>query len=109
MRTANHAEKRTVDFGGPSKVSGQLLVNGVPLAATKLRLQDVDFNNDGFAATTVTNSQGAFVFSGIPAGKPTCTFSHTEGAGMRKTGFACGLEIHGAAQNLDESITASLD
>jgi beta-lactamase regulating signal transducer with metallopeptidase domain len=96
----NHAKKRTVDFGGPSKVSGQLLVNGAPLAATKLRLQDVDFNNDGFAATTVTNSQGAFVFSGIPAGKRDLYFlAHGRSRNAENWIHGRALEIHAAAQN----------
>lgn len=105
-----HGKKRTVDFGGPSKVSGQLFVNGAPLAATKLRLQDVDFNNDGFAATTVTNSRGSFVFSGIPAGKHNLYFL----AGGKSRNAENWIRVRASKsmrrlKTSDESITASHD
>lgn len=59
----------TVDFGGSAKVTGQLLINGVPAANKKVLLSG---NNAYFAvmkAYAMTDAEGRFVFRGIPAGE----------------------------------------
>ncbi|HEV3301267.1 MAG TPA: M56 family metallopeptidase, partial [Planctomycetaceae bacterium] len=48
-----NSQTRTVDFGGRVTVSGQLFVNGLPLASTKLNLTDQDAHGDDFGATTI--------------------------------------------------------
>jgi len=70
-----NGKTRTVDFGGGRTISGRLFINGVPLANTKLLLADEHSSNDDFGTTAITDSDGAFVFSGIPEGKRYLYFS----------------------------------
>ena len=59
---------RTVDFGAGAKISGRLFVNGAPLASTRLQLVPDNRGFRDFAATTMTDEEGAFVFTGVPFG-----------------------------------------
>jgi hypothetical protein len=94
-----NGKTRTVDFGGRATVSGQLFVNGVPLASTKLMLADEDAHGDDFSATAITDSDGAFVFSGIPAGKRYLFFSVRGRRGWDDWNRVRALDIHAADQN----------
>jgi beta-lactamase regulating signal transducer with metallopeptidase domain/protocatechuate 3,4-dioxygenase beta subunit len=64
-----NGQTRTIEFGGAPNVSGQLFVNGVPHGGKKLLLADDDSGDGDFGATTVTEPDGTFAFSGIPVGK----------------------------------------
>jgi hypothetical protein len=72
-----NGKKRTLDFGssanvvdaaGTSKVSGRVLVNGKPLADTKLLISGDNPNSSLMKAVAKTNVDGSFVFLGIPFG-----------------------------------------
>jgi Carboxypeptidase regulatory-like domain len=58
-----------VDFGGIKKVTGRLLVNGTPVANTKLQLSGESPNLGIMRAFTMTDGEGNFVFRGIPPGE----------------------------------------
>jgi len=94
-----NAQTRTVDFGGRVTVSGQLFVNGVPLASTKLMLTDEDAHGWDFGATAITDSDGSFVFSGIPAGKRYLYFSVRGRRGWDDWNRVRALDIHATDQN----------
>jgi len=57
-----------VDFGGIKKVTGRLVVNGGPLANTKVMLAD-DFRQGEMMAYAMTDAEGNFAFRGIPPGE----------------------------------------
>jgi beta-lactamase regulating signal transducer with metallopeptidase domain/protocatechuate 3,4-dioxygenase beta subunit len=95
-----NAQTRTVDFGGPSTVSGRLFVNGTPLANTKLLLADENSHSGDFGATTTTDSDGNFVFSGIPVGKRYLYFSVRRRFGrVEEWDRVRALDIRSAARN----------
>jgi Carboxypeptidase regulatory-like domain len=56
------------DLGGVKKVTGRLVVNGVPLANTKLLLSD-DSPQGEMMAFAMTDGDGNFVFRGITPGE----------------------------------------
>jgi len=59
-----------VDFGGRPYVTGALVVDGVPLASNRVQLGGMDSPHFGiFKCFDLTDSQGSFTFSGIPAGR----------------------------------------
>jgi beta-lactamase regulating signal transducer with metallopeptidase domain/protocatechuate 3,4-dioxygenase beta subunit len=95
-----NAQTRTVDFGGRVTVSGQLFVNGLPLATTKLNLTDQDAHGDDFGATTITDSDGSFVFSGIPTGKRYLYFAVRRRSGWDDWNRVRAVDIRAADQNL---------
>jgi hypothetical protein len=72
---------RTVDFGAGAKISGRLIVNGVPLASMRLQLATDDHGFRDFAATTMTDEDGAFVFTGVPRGRRILYFSPSKQRG----------------------------
>jgi protocatechuate 3,4-dioxygenase beta subunit len=57
-----------VDFGGIKKVTGRLIVNGAPVANTKVTLSD-DNPQGELIANAMTDGDGNFVFRGIPPGE----------------------------------------
>jgi hypothetical protein len=57
-----------VDFGGVKKVTGRLVVNGAPVANTKVLLSGENSQGE-MMAYTLTNADGNFVFRGIPPGE----------------------------------------
>jgi beta-lactamase regulating signal transducer with metallopeptidase domain len=59
----------TVDFGGPSKVTGRLVVNGVPVAGKKLLLSGENPHFGVMKAHAMTDAKGVFAFRGVPAGE----------------------------------------
>lgn len=92
----SRSKVRTVDFGGPSSVSGQLFVDGSPFGRT-LMLGDEDFNSGTFAAKTYPAADGSFAFSGVPLGKHCLFASGTlQGEWVRIR----ELEVHSAEQRL---------
>ncbi|MBE0537841.1 MAG: sigma-70 family RNA polymerase sigma factor [Phycisphaerae bacterium] len=62
-------EETTLDFGGPTVLSGRFLVDGHPLAATELMLGD-PYNSSAlaFVSRVTGDGQGCFRFHGTPAG-----------------------------------------
>jgi protocatechuate 3,4-dioxygenase beta subunit len=70
-----------VDFGGIKKVTGRLLLNGKPVANTRVVLAD-EPNNGIFEAATMTDDAGNFVFRGVPPGER--TLYYTTGTGNRQ-------------------------
>jgi len=58
-----------VDFGGVKKVTGRLLVNGKPLADTKVMLSGEQPFPETVRAFAMTDGEGNFVFRGIPPGE----------------------------------------
>ena len=59
-----------VDLGGLPVVTGQFLLNGIPLANAKVVLGDLLSRFSGvFECVAVTDGQGRFRFSGVPAGR----------------------------------------
>jgi beta-lactamase regulating signal transducer with metallopeptidase domain len=90
----SRTQKRTVDFGGPSSVSGQLFVDGRPFGG-ELLLGGED-PNSGFAAKTYGAADGSFAFSGVPLGKHDLLASGTQpGEWIRVRSLA----IHSASQS----------
>jgi protocatechuate 3,4-dioxygenase beta subunit len=67
-----------LDFGGVKKVTGRLLVNGKPLANTKVLLGDDTSDRGIFKSLAMTDGDGNFVFRGIPLGERTLYFSAGE-------------------------------
>jgi hypothetical protein len=63
-----NGKRRTVDFGGSSKISGQLFVNGRPLSNQKVLMSGVNPNFGIMKAFAKTDTNGAFTFLGIPFG-----------------------------------------
>jgi hypothetical protein len=63
-----NGKTRTVDFGGASKVSGRLVLNGKPLANKKIVIAGEDPNFGVMKAFTKTDNDGSFVFLGVPFG-----------------------------------------
>lgn len=60
----------TLDFGGPVAVAGSVTIDGSPLTPKSLLLSDA-FGNPAqgvFTAEAQTDSDGGFVFTGVPAG-----------------------------------------
>lgn len=60
----------TLDFGGGVSVAGSVMIDGMPLAEQVVILSD-QFQNPPkgvFAAQSLTDERGAFLFSGVPAG-----------------------------------------
>lgn len=73
-----NGQKRKLDFGSSmnvvdhvqaSKVSGRLLLNGKPVADRKLLLAGESPHSASLGAYTKTDSDGSFVFLGIPFGE----------------------------------------
>jgi len=64
-----NGQSRTVDLGGASKISGRLVVNGAPLASTRLLLAGENEPGGDFGATTTSHADGSFTFAGVPPGK----------------------------------------
>jgi hypothetical protein len=58
-----------VDFGGIKKVTGRLLVNGAPVANTKVLLSGDNPHFGSMKAYAITDGEGNFVFRGIPPGE----------------------------------------
>jgi beta-lactamase regulating signal transducer with metallopeptidase domain len=92
---------RTVDFGAGAKLSGQLFINGAPLASTRLQLVTDNRGFRDFAATTMTDEEGAFVFTGVPFGTRYLYYSAER---RKRTGDdwvrVRSLEINTAARDL---------
>ena len=61
----------TLDFGGQSRITGKLIVNGVPLTKRKVQLSGNSPHFGVFKAYVETDENGAFTFMGTPAGKRT--------------------------------------
>lgn len=59
----------TVDFGGASKTTGRLLVNGAPLADKVVLLSGESPHFGILRAQALTDAEGRFTFRGIPAGE----------------------------------------
>ncbi len=58
-----------LDFGGSPVVSGSIIIDGVPLAATRVLLGPADSPHFGtFKCYAVTDEHGAFVFAGAAPG-----------------------------------------
>ncbi len=72
-----------VDFGGFKKVTGRLLVNGKPVANTRVLLAD-EPNGGIFEAAATTDDAGNFVFRGVPPGERTLYYS-TGAANRQRT------------------------
>ncbi len=70
-----------VDFGGIKKVTGRLLLNGKPVANTRVLLAD-EPNVGIFKAAATTDDAGNFVFRGIPPGE--WTLYYNTGTGRRQ-------------------------
>ncbi|MBS0203987.1 MAG: carboxypeptidase regulatory-like domain-containing protein [Planctomycetes bacterium] len=67
VKLTNNAS--TVDFGGPTRISGRLLWNGVSAADRKLLLTGIDPIDGPFRALARTSAEGGFVFCGVPPGE----------------------------------------
>jgi beta-lactamase regulating signal transducer with metallopeptidase domain/protocatechuate 3,4-dioxygenase beta subunit len=61
----------TVDLGGENRVSGRILDSGKPLAGHRIRLSGLSPDFGEFQSLLSTDSNGGFVFRGIPAGRHT--------------------------------------
>jgi beta-lactamase regulating signal transducer with metallopeptidase domain len=99
--TPASGKTRTVDFGAGTTISGRLFFNGAPRASTRLLLADESPNWDDFDATTTTDKDGAFVFTGVPRGRRYLYFS----ARQRRWGgddwvHVRALDVNTAARNL---------
>ncbi len=70
-QTVLPSEKRpgTVDFGGPARITGRLLINGSPAANRKILLSGEDANFGIMKAYAMTAAEGNFAFYGIPSGE----------------------------------------
>ena len=64
----SNGKMRTVDFGGSSKISGQLFVNGRPLSNQKVLISGVNPNSGIMKAFAKTDANGTFTFLGVPFG-----------------------------------------
>ncbi len=95
-----NGQTRTIDFGGTPTVWGRLFINGVSPAGKKLLLADDDSANGDFGATTVTEPDGTFAFSGIPVGKRNLYLSGGERHGWEEWSRIATLEIGAAPRNL---------
>jgi len=62
-------KRARVDFGGIKKVTGRLLVNGAPVANTKVLLSGDNPHFGSMKAYAITDGEGNFVFRGIPPGE----------------------------------------
>ena len=69
---------QTLDFGGTTKLTGRLIVNGAPLVNAKVQLSDESPIVGDFQAFGQTDSSGAFAFWGPPAGKHILYFATPE-------------------------------
>jgi len=59
-----------LDFGGKNTVTGQVIIDGTPLANTKLLLGDVAAPSSGILICyAMTDDEGRFVFAGPPPGQ----------------------------------------
>ncbi|MEX2317690.1 MAG: carboxypeptidase-like regulatory domain-containing protein [Pirellulales bacterium] len=73
-----YGKTHTLDLGGQTRLTGRLVINGVPAAGKRLMLGG-DYENFGiFAAYAQTDVQGNFVFWGLPPGKRTLYYSQSE-------------------------------
>jgi beta-lactamase regulating signal transducer with metallopeptidase domain/protocatechuate 3,4-dioxygenase beta subunit len=59
----------TVDFGGPAKVTGRLLINGSPAANRKVLLSGENPNFAIMKVYALTDQDGRFLFRGIAPGE----------------------------------------
>ena len=64
----SNGKMRTVDFGGSSKISGQLFVNGRPLSNQRILISGASSDSGIMKAFTKTDANGAFTFLGVPIG-----------------------------------------
>jgi len=69
-----------LDLGGAPTVSGQLIIEGMPLGNTKLRLFDSLVQPPGrlFHSNAMTDTAGRFRFMGAPPGQYTIYYEHPE-------------------------------
>ena len=92
---------RTVDFGAGTTVSGQLFINGVPRASTRLLLSDESPIGEDFTAITTTDANGAFVFTGVPRGRRHLYFSAQQRRGGGNDWVRVrAMDVNTAAHNL---------
>jgi beta-lactamase regulating signal transducer with metallopeptidase domain/protocatechuate 3,4-dioxygenase beta subunit len=70
-----NGQTRTLDFGGESRLTGRLLVNGRPLADGDLILSGDSPHFGIFKASARTQSDGSFTFRGIPPGERTLYYA----------------------------------
>ena len=90
----SRTQKRTVDFGGPSRVRASSSSMVAPLGENSCSAAKMP--NSGFAAKTYAAADGSFAFSGVPLGKHDLLASGTQpGEWIRVRALA----IHSASQS----------
>jgi beta-lactamase regulating signal transducer with metallopeptidase domain len=72
--TAN-GKTQILDFGGTSKLTGRIIVNGIPLAKARIQLSGENPNFGIYKAYARSDESGAFTFWGTPPGERTLYFT----------------------------------
>jgi len=71
-----------IDFGGKPQITGQLVVDEEPLADTRVLLSDpVNPDLDTYRCFDLTDNQGGFTFTGVPAGTWAVYYRESSGFG----------------------------
>jgi beta-lactamase regulating signal transducer with metallopeptidase domain/uncharacterized GH25 family protein len=74
IQTAN-GKTQTLDFGGNSKLTGRLIVNGSPIANARVQLSGENPNFGIYKAFAKSDQNGTFTFWGTPPGERTLYFT----------------------------------
>ena len=70
-----NGQTSTVDLGGTKSLTGHLIVNGTPLAKTRLLIAGENPTFGIYKAYTTTDADGAFTFHGIAPGRRTLYYA----------------------------------
>jgi beta-lactamase regulating signal transducer with metallopeptidase domain/protocatechuate 3,4-dioxygenase beta subunit len=70
-----NGKTQTLDFGGTSKLTGRIVVNGNPLANVRVQLSGENPNFGIYKAYAQSDQNGAFTFWGTPPGERTLYFT----------------------------------
>lgn len=90
-----------LDLGGPRTVSGTIVLDGSPLADTKVILVYPGQSNfSSFHNTAMTNAQGEFCFQGIPKGRYAVYYRKTG----RRSQWVCATSSVPCHDNVDLGI-----
>jgi hypothetical protein len=88
MILTENGKTQSLDFGGPTRMTGRLVVNGKPLAAANIVLSSGGPYFSAFRANGHTDDDGVFALFGIPPGEKTLYYSENDrAASMRAAKF----------------------
>jgi tetratricopeptide (TPR) repeat protein len=84
LGTVRHAivtengKTQTLDFGGTTKLTGRIVVNGTPLANGRVQLSGENPSFGIYKAYARSDQNGAFTFWGTPPGERTLYFANSD-------------------------------